>query len=201
MAASVVAAGGEVGGMAARVPRQGPIAISCLISFLPRALRESPPRGVFAKQIRQATGAAGGFICIFASTVGWEMDGQVSFCAFVHGVALVHWIRSLFWVCILNESSQSTAPPPPPQGSGESDLRVVTGEGGEALVHRQRHVSPPPHLHYGLPASHHHHISSSTSMATVISSLRCPSLALLNRTRRRHGSLFSSQSQLWAVPV
>jgi hypothetical protein len=22
------------------------------------------------------------------------MDGQISFCAFVHGVALVHWIRS-----------------------------------------------------------------------------------------------------------
>jgi hypothetical protein len=94
MAASVVAAGGEVGGMAARVPRQGPIAISCLISFLPRALRESPPRGVFAKQTRQATGAAGGFICIFATAVGWKMDDQISFCAFVHGVALVHWIRS-----------------------------------------------------------------------------------------------------------
>jgi hypothetical protein len=94
MAASVVAAGGEVGGMAARVPRQGPIAISCLISFLPRALRESPPRGVFAKQTRQATGAAGGFICIFATAVGWKMDGQISFCAIVHGVALVHWIRS-----------------------------------------------------------------------------------------------------------
>jgi hypothetical protein len=27
--------------------------------------------------------------------VGWKMDGQISFCAFVHGVALVHWIRSL----------------------------------------------------------------------------------------------------------
>jgi hypothetical protein len=26
--------------------------------------------------------------------VGWKMDGQISFCAFVHGVALVHWIRS-----------------------------------------------------------------------------------------------------------
>ena len=80
MAASVVAAGGEVGGMAARVPRQGPIAISCLISFLPRALRESPSWGVFAKQTRQATGAAGGFICIFATAVGWKMDGQ----SFVH---------------------------------------------------------------------------------------------------------------------
>jgi hypothetical protein len=27
--------------------------------------------------------------------VGWKMDGQISFCAFVHGVALVDWIRSL----------------------------------------------------------------------------------------------------------
>jgi hypothetical protein len=30
----------------------------------------------------------------FATAVGWKMDGQISFCAFVHGVALVHWIRS-----------------------------------------------------------------------------------------------------------
>jgi hypothetical protein len=29
------------------------------------------------------------------NVVGWKMDGQISFCAFVHGVALVHWIRSL----------------------------------------------------------------------------------------------------------
>jgi hypothetical protein len=52
-------------------------------------------RGFFIKQTRQATEAAGGFICIFTTTVGWETDDQVSFCAFVHGVALVHWIRSL----------------------------------------------------------------------------------------------------------
>jgi hypothetical protein len=30
--------------------------------------------------------------------VGWKMDGQISFCAFVHGVALVHWIRSLYTI-------------------------------------------------------------------------------------------------------
>jgi hypothetical protein len=50
--------------------------------------------GFFTKQTRQATEAAGGFICIFTMAVGWETDDQVSFCAFVHGVALVHWIRS-----------------------------------------------------------------------------------------------------------
>jgi hypothetical protein len=50
--------------------------------------------GFSQKQTRQATEAAGGFICIFTTAVGWETDGQVSFCAFVHGVALVHWIRS-----------------------------------------------------------------------------------------------------------
>jgi hypothetical protein len=129
MAASVVAAGGEVGGMAARVPRQGPIAISCLISFLPRALRESPPRGVFAKQTRQATGAAGGFICIFATAVGWKMDGQISFCAFVHGVSLVHWIRSR------SERSSRTPRSPrairPPPRSLSRLLRVLVGSSRE----------------------------------------------------------------------
>jgi hypothetical protein len=40
--------------------------------------------------------------------VGWKIDGQISFCAFVHGVALVHWIRSpptLLWLLYVSLAS------------------------------------------------------------------------------------------------
>ena len=42
------------------------------------------------------------------------MDGQISFCAFVHGVALVHWIRS--------PKTEEPSPPAPPVANNFSDV-------------------------------------------------------------------------------
>jgi hypothetical protein len=58
------------------------------VHFLSNGRRKYADDGGFSqKQTQQATEAAGGFICIFTTAVGWETDGQISFCAFVHGVA------------------------------------------------------------------------------------------------------------------